>query len=158
VENSKKTFFPAAEGEIGHRCGNADIDADISGRGFVAEFASGRAASGEKGRLISVGAATQEFHGFVDGIGVNQTEHGAEDFRVGKLARGRQAIKNGGREKIAGLVAGNSGLAAIENGFCAFADATEISDSTRCLLCGVMTGPICTPASRPLPTRIVEAA
>src|SRR5229473_7053920 len=33
-----------------------------------------------------------------------------------------------------------------------------ISDSMRCLLSLVMTGPIWTPASRPLPTRIEEAA
>ena len=33
-----------------------------------------------------------------------------------------------------------------------------IRDSIRDLLCGVITGPICTPSSRPLPTLIDEAA
>ena len=33
-----------------------------------------------------------------------------------------------------------------------------INDSTRDLLCGVITGPICTPSSRPLPTRSDAAA
>ena len=73
------------------------------------------------------------------------------------LAEGK-SIEDGRREEITRLVAGDSGVAAVDDRFGAFADATEISDSTRCLLCWVMTGPIWTPASRPLPTRIVEAA
>src|SRR6267378_2487128 len=48
VEDAKETFFPAAEGEIGHRRGYADVDADISRRGFVAELAGGGTAGGEE--------------------------------------------------------------------------------------------------------------
>src|SRR6266404_4849050 len=123
VKNSEEAFFPSAEGKISHRGGDADIDADIPRGGLVAEFASGGTAGGEKRGLVTVRAAAQKFHGFVNRIGMNQTEHGTEDFRVGKLAGGTPAIENGWREEIAGFVAENSCVAAIENGFCAFADA-----------------------------------
>src|SRR4029077_33679 len=86
VEDAEETFLPAAEGEIGHRRGDADIDADISRGRFVAEFARGGTTGGEERGLVAVRTAAEKFHGFVNGIGVNQTEHGTENFRVGKLA------------------------------------------------------------------------
>src|SRR6266850_215331 len=123
VENSEEAFFPAAEREIGHRGGDTDIDADIPRRGLVAEFAGGGTAGGEERGLVTVGAAAQKFHGFIDRIGVNETEYRAKDFRVGKLAGGRQAIKDGRSKEITGFVSGNFGVAAIEDGLCAFVDA-----------------------------------
>src|SRR6266850_2159234 len=103
VEDSEETLFPSAEWEIGH--------------------GGGGTARGEKRGLVAVRAAAQKIHGFVNRIGVNETEYRAEDFRIGKLAGGRQAIKNGRCKEIAGFVAGNFRVAAVENGFCAFADA-----------------------------------
>src|SRR5713226_6869907 len=100
VENAEETLFPPAEGEIGHGRGDADIDADISRGRFVAEFARGGAACGEERCLVAVGTAAKKFHGFINRVGVNQTEHGTEDFRVGKLAGGRQSVKNRGRQEI----------------------------------------------------------
>src|SRR5467141_3184608 len=123
VKDAEETLFPAAEGEIGHRSGNADIDADIPRRGLVSEFAGGGTAGGEKRGLVAVGAAAQKFHGVVNRIGMNQTEHGTEDFRVAKRAGGRQAIEDGWREEIAGFVAGNFRIAPVENGLRAFANA-----------------------------------
>src|SRR5712664_2553167 len=123
VEDSEETLFPSAEREIGHRGGDADIDADIPRGGLVAEFAGGGTAGGEERGLIAVGAAAQKIHGFINRIGVNETEYRAKDFRVGKLAGGRQAIKNGRCKEIAGFVSGNFGVAAIEDGLCAFVDA-----------------------------------
>src|SRR5712664_1273451 len=123
VKDAEETLFPAAEGEIGHRSGDADIDADIPRRGLVAEFAGGGTAGGEKRGLVTVGAAAQKFHGFIDRIGVNETEYRAKDLRVGKLAGGRQAIKDGWSKEITGFVSGNFGVAAIEDGLCAFVDA-----------------------------------
>ena len=86
MKDAEETFFPAAEGEIGHGRGDADVDADISGGRFVAELAGGGAAGGEKRGLVAVGAAAEKFHGFVDGVGVNEAEDGAEDFCVGELS------------------------------------------------------------------------
>ena len=54
---------------------------------------------------------------------MNQAEYGTENFRVGKLAGGRQAVEDGRREEITGFVPGNFRVAPVENGFCAFADA-----------------------------------
>src|SRR5580692_671896 len=71
VKDAKEAFFPAAEREIGHGRGDADIDADVSGGGFIAEAASGGAVGGEERGLIAVGAAAEEVHGFVHRIGVN---------------------------------------------------------------------------------------
>ena len=102
--------------------GYANVDTDISRGGLVAEFAGGGTAGGEKRGLVPVGAAAQKLHGFVNRIGMNQTEDWAKDFRIGKLAGGRQAIKDGWRKEIAGFVPGNFGVAAIEDGLCAFAD------------------------------------
>src|SRR5204863_9280718 len=39
VKDAEETLLPAAEGEIGHRRGHADIDSDISRGRFVAESA-----------------------------------------------------------------------------------------------------------------------
>src|SRR5882672_1907711 len=123
VKDAEETLFPSAEWEIGHRGGDTDIDANIPRGGLVAEFAGGGTAGGEERGLVTVGAAAQKIHGFVNRIGMNQTEHGTEDFRVGKLAGGRQVIKDGRGEEIAGFVAGDFRVTAVENGFCAFADA-----------------------------------
>src|SRR6267142_859709 len=123
VEDSEETLFPSAEWEIGHRGGDADIDADIARGSLVTEFAGGGTAGGEKRGLVAVRAAAQKIHGFINRIGVNETEYRAEDFRIGKPAGGRQAIKDGWREEIAGFVTGNFRVTAVKNGFCAFADA-----------------------------------
>jgi len=66
VEDAEEAFFPSAEREIGHGCGDADIDADIPGRRLIAEFAGGGAAGGEERGLVAVGAAAQKIHGFVN--------------------------------------------------------------------------------------------
>ncbi len=100
MENAEETFFPAAEGKIGHRRGYPDIDADISCGRFVTELARGGSARGKERSLVSVGAATKKFHGFINRVGVNQAEYGAEDFRIGKLAGGGQSVQNRGRQKI----------------------------------------------------------
>src|SRR5882672_9901479 len=122
VKDAEETFFPSAEWEIGHRGGDADIDADIPRGGLVAKFAGGGTAGGEERGLVAVGAAAQKFHGFINRIGVNQAEYWAKDFRVGKLAGGRQAIEDGWRKEITGFVPGNFGVAAIEDRLCSFAD------------------------------------
>src|SRR5207302_11308320 len=89
VKNTEETFLPAAEREIRHRRGNTDVNADVTFGRLVPKFARSRPASGKERSLISVRAATEEFHGFVRGIGMNQAEHRAKNFRVRKLAGGK---------------------------------------------------------------------
>src|SRR6201988_5088805 len=72
VKNAEEAFLPSAEREISHRGGDADINADIACRSFVAELPRRRAARGEKRGLISVRTTTQKFHGLVNRIGVNE--------------------------------------------------------------------------------------
>src|SRR5580700_11595142 len=72
MKDAEETLFPAAEGEIGHGSGDADVDADVSGGGFVAEAAGGGTVGGEEGGLIAVGAAAEEVQGFVHRIGVDE--------------------------------------------------------------------------------------
>src|SRR5579863_9282644 len=104
VHVAEETAFPAGEGEIGHGGGYADVDADVSCRGFVAETAGGRAAGSEKGSLVAIRATLQEGDCFVHVSGVDQAEHGAENFRVGEFTRGGHTIENGGLHEISGLV------------------------------------------------------
>jgi len=59
VEDAEETFFPSAEREIGHGGGDADVDADISSGGFVAELAGGGAAGGEELCLFAVMTAAE---------------------------------------------------------------------------------------------------
>ncbi len=47
---------------------------------------------------------------------MDQTEHGTEDFRVGKLAVGGQTVQNRGSDEISGFVFGDFGVATIEDG------------------------------------------
>jgi len=138
----KKTFLPSAEGEIGHRRSDADIDADISSGGFVAEFARSGTAGCEERSLVSIRTAAEKFHGFVDGISMNQTEHGAEDFRVSKLAVGGQTVQNRGSDEISGFVFGDLVLRPSRMGFAPSPTPAVIRDSMRCLLSLVITGPI----------------
>ena len=71
VEDAEETIFPAAEGKIGHRRGYTDVDADVARGRFITKLARSGAAGGEKRCLVSVVAAAEEFHGFLDGIRMN---------------------------------------------------------------------------------------
>src|ERR1700740_3458118 len=100
VQNAEEALIPAGDRKIGHRRGDSDVDANISRRRFVAEPARRGAAGRKERRLVPVRAASQEFHGLVNRIGVNQAEHRAKNLRVRQLAGGRQSIKDRRREEI----------------------------------------------------------
>src|ERR1022692_3119550 len=72
VEIAEEAVLPSAEGEVGHRRGDADVDADISRGRFVAEAARGGSARREQRRLIAVSAAFEESERFVHVIGVDE--------------------------------------------------------------------------------------
>src|SRR6476660_9214340 len=60
VHVAEEAAFPSGEGKVGHGGGYADVDADVSGRGFVAESACGGSARGEERRLVAIRAALEE--------------------------------------------------------------------------------------------------
>src|ERR1051326_6059503 len=74
VEIGKKAILPCAEREVGHGRADTNVDADIAGRGFVAEAARGRSARREQRGLVAVSAAFEEGEGFVHAVGMNEAE------------------------------------------------------------------------------------
>src|ERR1035437_3166998 len=94
VEVAEEAFAPAAEGERRHRSGDADVDADVAGIDFIAEAAGVGAVGGEDARHVSVAAVIDQGDRFVDGFGVHQAEHGAEDFGAGGFGVGRNLVED----------------------------------------------------------------
>src|SRR6185503_13877314 len=41
MHHSEETVLPATEGEVGHRCSDADVDSDVTSLYFIAKFARG---------------------------------------------------------------------------------------------------------------------
>src|SRR5579863_2627484 len=72
MEIAEEAVLPSAEREVGHGCGDSDVDADVAGGGFVAEAARGRTARGEERRLIAIGAAFEEGERVVHVAGVDK--------------------------------------------------------------------------------------
>src|SRR5581483_10273507 len=123
VHGPEEAFLPATEGKIGHRGGHTDVDADVSRRRLIAEFARRRAAGGEDRSLISVRAAGQERDCLIYVVRWNQAENGAENFGGRELAAGRYLVQYSGAHKISGFIFRNFGMAAIHQHFGAFARA-----------------------------------
>src|SRR5438874_12802863 len=94
VQNAEETLFPPAEREIRHRRGDAEVDADITGRRFVAKLASSGATGGEQRRLSGVRTGTEKFHGFVHGVCVEQAQARAKTLRVRVRGCGWKFVKN----------------------------------------------------------------
>src|SRR6267142_3642052 len=110
---AEEAVLPSTEGEVGHGCGYADVDADVSGRGFIAESARGRTARCEKRSLIAEGILVEEGHRFVQILRVNQAQHWAENFRVREFAFDGDAVQNRRLYEVSRLVAGDFRVAAI---------------------------------------------
>lgn len=68
VEVAEEAVFPAAEGEEGHGCSHADVDADVARSGFVAKLAGGGTAAGEQAGHVAPGALVHELNGVVDSV------------------------------------------------------------------------------------------
>jgi hypothetical protein len=72
MQVAKQRFLPAAKRIEGHRGSNANIDTDIAGFRFVAEFSGNRSAGGKNAGLISIRPAIDKLQCFFDGAGVYQ--------------------------------------------------------------------------------------
>src|SRR5215472_8149534 len=94
MENAEEAFLPPVEREIGHRRSYTDVDPDISGRRFVAEFARRGAAGGEQRSLVAIGALAHEIDCLIDVVRVHQAQHRAENLGIGQRTGRRHAIQN----------------------------------------------------------------
>src|ERR1700686_5339837 len=120
MQNTEETIFPSAEWEVRHGRGHANVDADISRRGFVAKFSCGRATGGKQRSLVPIRTVVQKLHSLVYGIRVNQAQHRAKNFCVRQFAGWWHAIKYGGLDKIAAFHIGNFCVASINDGLGSF--------------------------------------
>src|SRR5882724_321901 len=114
VHNSEKAVFPAAEREVGHRRGDANVDANIARRRFVTEPAGGRAAGREQRRLIAVRTALQEGKRFVQVIGMHHAQYRTEDFGFGQITSRGNTVEDRWLYEVSGFAFRNSRVAAIE--------------------------------------------
>ncbi len=103
VHVAEEAALPAGEGEVSHGGSYADVNADVACGRFVAEAARGRSAGSEQGSLVAERAALKEGDGLVHVTGVNQAQHGAENFRVRQFTGGGNAVQNCWLQKISDL-------------------------------------------------------
>src|SRR5947199_1465067 len=94
VQRAEKAFLPAAERKIRHWGGDTDVDADVSRRCLVAEFARGSAAGGKQRGLVAIGAAGEDSDGFIHVLGRDQAQHRPENLGARQLAIRRHAVQD----------------------------------------------------------------
>src|ERR1035438_800814 len=114
MQIAEEAVLPSTEREVGHGRGDSDVDADVARGRFVAEAARGRSARGEQRRLVAVSTAFEERQSFVHIVGVNETQHRTEEFAIGKIARRRNVVKDGGLHKVAGFEFRDLRIAAVD--------------------------------------------
>jgi hypothetical protein len=68
MEVAEEAIFPTAEGEKRHGGGDANVDADVTGGGFVAELAGSGTAAGKQAGHVAPGTAGSRADGFVNGV------------------------------------------------------------------------------------------
>src|SRR5690242_4860930 len=107
MHDAKEAIFPAAEGKIRHRCGYADVNADVPGRGLVTKFSRCRSAGGKERSLVAERAARQKLECLVNSVGMDQAEHRPEDFSVSQGTVRGKPIQQCGANKVSGLVLGD---------------------------------------------------
>src|SRR5882724_2727461 len=117
MHDTEETVFPAAEGEVGHGSGHADVDTDVPGRGLVAEAAGCRTAGREERCLVAKGARREEIHGFIEVLGVHHAQNGAEDFGVREFTGSGNTVEDGGFNEVTIFEFGNLRTASVEENF-----------------------------------------
>src|SRR5271166_3522247 len=113
VQIAEEAGLPPAEREVGDGGSDADVDADVACRSFVPEAACCCAAGGEERGSVAVFALADDADGLFQRVGVDEAEHGAEDFGGRKFACGRNPVNDGGSDEVARLVTRDSGTTAI---------------------------------------------
>ena len=81
VQVAEEALARAAEREVGHRRGDADVDPDVAHLRLVAELAGVRAARGEQAGLVAVGAGVHQRDRRVDVVHVMDRQHRARRSR-----------------------------------------------------------------------------
>src|SRR4051812_43479235 len=80
IEIAVNRIFPAAEGEVPHRCRHADIDAEHPGLDALAEDPGRRPGLREKAGGVAVSAAVRQRDRRVQVRGAHQAHHRAKDL------------------------------------------------------------------------------
>src|ERR687885_877407 len=80
VQGAEERLLSAAEGEVGHGGGHADIDAHVADVGPVGELASPAAVLRKDARRIAVRAVVDEREGLVERRSRHDRQNRAEDL------------------------------------------------------------------------------
>src|SRR4051812_16294410 len=80
VEVAEEGFVPAGEGEPGHGGGDADVDADHAGVEVMLELSRRITVLSKDRGAVAVFAVSADGEGFVERLGADDGEYGAEDF------------------------------------------------------------------------------
>src|SRR5262249_28092343 len=92
VQVAKERFVPAGEGEPGHGCGDADVDADHAGVKAAFEIAGGPAAGRKDARAVAVFALPAERQGLVEIADADDRKHRHENLFTCEADVGLYAI------------------------------------------------------------------
>src|SRR5262245_11703920 len=85
---SEETVFPSREREVGHGCGNSEVDADVAGSNLMPKLARRVAAAGKQAGHVAVGGPVHNLYGFFERSRTNDAEHRPEHFCACKRAGG----------------------------------------------------------------------
>src|SRR5262249_60891575 len=80
MQGPEEGVLPAAEGEVGDRRRDPDVDADVPDLGAVAELARGLAVLGEDRRRVAVGQAVDDGQRVVEMVYRDDPEDRSEDL------------------------------------------------------------------------------
>jgi len=141
VQIAEETVLPSSEWEIGHGRGHSDINADVACRGFVPESARRRPAGCEKRSLVAIGLRSK------NAIASSMSRAWIKLSTGPKISVSASSLDAGTPSRIVGFTKFPDscfGILAFRPSRRTFAPSfspTPISDSTRDLLCGLMTVP-----------------
>src|SRR6478672_7146819 len=115
--------LPAAEGVIGDRHGDRDVDPDHADFDAGGEVAGRAAVLGEDGDAVAVLVLAGKRQGFLEAGGADDLQHGTEDLFLVGLHLGRDVVEQRRADEIAVLVALQGEVAAVDDQFGAVLDA-----------------------------------
>ena len=123
VHVAEERILPSAKWEERHRCGDTDIDPDVSRLRFVPELARRRSTGCEQAGLISVLSTVDQLDRFIHRVDMHQTQYRSEDLGFGDFTAARDICQNSGTHKTAALVALDGSPASIYGDSCSLFDA-----------------------------------
>src|SRR5580692_3627598 len=123
IEVAEAGAFPAAEGVVGERHRDREIDADHADLDAVGEIARGVAVAGEDGNAVAVFMLRRQPHRLLVILGADHRQDGSENlFLVDRHVR-LDVVEQAAADEIALLVALELEIAAVDHELGAFLDA-----------------------------------